>query len=126
MTWLIWIWIVVILILTIGGSWDDYTENRSLPSICFSVAAGAVSIICVIAFSLDSFALIMGKSLVPLSLIAGLRLIKGAILDIRNLKSDQELSSLVNRIINVFGILFVGTVFGSAIIVGLFSGINFW
>jgi hypothetical protein len=124
MSWLFWIWITTILILTHGGAWDDYTEGRSIASIILSVVGGIVCIICVIAYSFNSFAMIIGKWLLPLSVFAGLQFLYGAISDVRNLKLDEELSLRANKIINVIGILFVSIVFGSAIIVGIVTGIK--
>ncbi len=126
MKWWTWIWIGAITWLTVGGAWDDHRDRRSRLTIALGVSSGLVCIASVIAFSVDTFADILGRWLLPLSCIAGLLITAEAIRDVRSLSPDPELTARENRIIETLEVAAVALAVGGAVVVGILTGIKRW
>ena len=112
--------------LTMAGAWDDQRDQRSSLRIGAGIASGLVCIVSVLAFFFDGIAVTLGRWLLPLSVLAGVQLAIEAVRDLRTLSPDPELSARENVAIETFGILAVGLLFGSAIVVGIATGLRQW
>lgn len=123
---LFWLWIGVLVWLTVGGAWDDYRDRRSLPGIVLSVATGAVCVISVLALLREEIAVTLGRVLLPLAILAGVQLAIDVFGNAREVENDPALSSRENRITKHVAISFVTVVFGAADLVGIGIGLRQW
>ena len=126
MKWWIWLWLGMIVALTIGGAWDDYRNGRRLVGTALGVTSGLLCLFSVLSFAQESLAATLGKLLLPMSVLAGVQVVADAARDVRALSPDPELTARENRAIETFGILAVASVFGAAVIVGIILGVQQW
>jgi hypothetical protein len=126
MSWWTWVWIGLMVLITIGGAWDDHRDRRGPLVIGLSIASGLISVAGVLAFYLPAAGARLGKALLPLSVLAGVLLVTEMIRDLRAFRRDPEPTAREKDVIEAVIILVVGLMFGPAVLMGIASGIRHW
>jgi hypothetical protein len=122
MTWWLWLWIGVLVWLTVGGAWDEYRDRRSLLNVALGVAASAVCVVSVLALWKQEVEVALGRVLLPLAILAGVQLTFEVARDL----TAPVLSVAEGRMPKRIAVLFVAMVFGAAVLSGIIRGLRHW
>jgi len=122
----IWLWIAVLVWITVGSAISDWRAGHSAAELALELISGSICIAAVLSLWRDSVAIALGRLLLPLAITAGVILLRGLVMDLREMGADQSTSDESSRNDVAIGVSLFGITFGAAVASGIVLGLRLW
>ena len=122
----IWLWIAVLVLITVGSAIDDYRAGVSPPELALNVGTGLVCVAAVLSLWSEAVSAALGRVLLPLAICAGVLLLRELVKDLRRAGDQLATQDATSRSEVVIAVSIFGVTFGGAVGVGIVLGARAW
>ena len=122
----IWLWIAVLVLITVGSAIDDYKASVSPPELALNVGTGLVCVAAVLSLWSEDVSTALGRALLPLAICAGGLLLREMVKDLRETGDQLATQDSTSRSEVLIGVSIFGVTFGGAVGLGIVLGLRAW
>ena len=119
-------WAATLCLLTVIGIREEKDKNRKSWWLPLDLISSLMSLVALLSFKMEFIQDVLGKALLPLSMLAAMEIAVSAYLETKDIEPEEDLTEEENRFLILSGFVIVLVLFCGALLLGIVRGFSAW
>jgi hypothetical protein len=117
-------WAATLSLMIVLGVQEDSQKERAKYWLPLDALSGGIALFGLLAFRIEILAVVSGKLLVPISILAAIEVSISAYLELSQIEPEEDLSDAENKFAIAGGAIIICVVYGGGLSLGIIRGLE--